>query len=65
MSGMCSPKVLAVQKIAVTNHTAVITLSQKTGSGGKGAIIRSINGTKLEKKTLIHSFTASHPFMTA
>lgn len=58
MSGMRSPKVLAVQKIAVTNHTAVITVSQKMARG-KGAIIRPINGTKLEKKkSLIHSFKA-------
>lgn len=54
MSGLCSPKVLSVLKIAVTNHIAVITFSQKMGRGERNSKL----GTKLKKKK--HLFTVLH-----
>ena len=50
---MCSSKVLAVQKIAVTNHNAVITFSQKMGWGrGKEQLLDLLMGPNCRKKHL-------------
>lgn len=54
-----SPKVQAVQKIAVTNHTAIIMFSQKMGRGEK----ELQTGDQTEEENIHSQFYITSPSM--